>query len=197
MHRHLGASSLPAGTVWGTRRGFHHGSPGSLPETDVTSSSVVTALAPVSLAWSLRDDSASRPSIRSSVEGIGANGVRHTKTNAHTHALLLSRVRRALLAANCSAVSMVFAIAREFSSSRESFTVCCTANQEVTMTATTSSMLTSTMRTPKAARLSSSPASTLIRSARKLLKKMITQPCGSNRTRPGWYRCDDACRLVL
>ena len=68
-------------------------------------------------------------------------------------------------------------------SPRESSTDCCTVNQELVTTAMTSNTLTATKTPPNSSRFPSSPTSTLINNARKLLKNMTTQPCRRWRTR--------------
>lgn len=92
---------------------------------------------------------------------------------------------------------MVFAIVNAFSFSQESSTDCCAANQDDTMTAKTRKTLIATNRTPNAARLPSSPAFTLIRSARKLLKKIMTQPCAWVRKVHKWCVQGDSKAAVL
>lgn len=91
---------------------------------------------------------------------------------------LLFRVFWMMLAACCSAVSIALANVKVFSSSRESSTDCCIENQDVNRTARTRSTLTATNNPPRAGALSSDTASTLISKARKLLRKITTEPCG-------------------
>lgn len=84
--------------------------------------------------------------------------------------------------------------ARFSSSSRQSYTDCCTVNHEVTRTARIKSTLIATKIPPRAERLSSPAASIVINSARKLLRKITTQPCGCmKKTRQrGAHTCE--CR---
>lgn len=103
--------------------------------------------------------------------------------------VLRSRMFRIMFATSCSAVSMDLATVKMFSSSRESSTDCFTANQEAKRTATKSSTLTATITPPRARPLSLPTASTVISSARKLFRKMITQPCGWFDKRVGFAWC--------